>query len=125
MVVVSVDSNDTRSVHRSVQNLRRFEIGGNEHARVKSLLRRLRCHRIRQIPSGRAPHGSKPNRFAATSAVPTTRSLNDREGKHTASFLKKTFLIPQSAPSFRDATKGVPPTALTGVKSSGSGKSSA
>src|SRR5580704_7629510 len=78
-----------------------------------------------KFPVEEHPTVSNPNRRAATKAVPTTRSLNDREGKHTASFLKYSWLIPQCDASFREATRGVPPTGLVGVKSSNSGKNSA
>src|SRR5437879_12455008 len=52
----------------------------------------------------------KPNRRAATSAVATTRSLKESEGKQTASFLIKRFFTPQRAASLVEATSGVPPT---------------
>src|SRR5437879_12316492 len=79
---------------------------------------------LARLPVEEQPTVSKPKRRAAVSAVPTTRSLNDREGKQTASFLKKRFFKPQCAASLREATSGVPPMAFGGVKSSESGSSS-
>src|SRR6202035_3761210 len=80
---------------------------------------------LARLPVEEQPTVVKLNRRAAESAVATTRSLNEREGKHTASFLKLRFLKPHFAASLREATSGVPPTALEPVKPSGRGRSSA
>src|ERR1700693_6406678 len=67
---------------------------------------------LARLPVEEQPTVSNPNRLAAARAVATTRSLKDKEGKHTASFLKYRFAMPHSRPSLRDETSGVPPTAL-------------
>src|SRR5262245_48240129 len=78
-----------------------------------------------RLPVEEQPTVWKPNLPAAASAVATTRSLKDSEGKHTASFLKYRFRRPHFLPRCREATSGVPPTALGKVKPSGSGRNSA
>src|SRR5260370_10940261 len=78
-----------------------------------------------RLPVEEHPTVWKPKRRAAASAVATTRSLKEREGKQTASFLRKRFLTPHRLARFPEATRGVPPTALGGWKPSGSGSSSA
>src|SRR6266852_2463798 len=67
-----------------------------------------------RLPVEEQPTVENSNRRAAARAVPTTRSLNEREGKHTASFLRNRFLTPQRSARFAAGTKGVPPTALGG-----------
>ena len=56
MVVVSVDAHDARAVDGGVQDLGGFEVGGNEDAGVKTLLRGLCGHGVRQIAGGRTAH---------------------------------------------------------------------
>src|SRR5437879_10041249 len=60
---------------------------------------------LARLPVEEQPTVSKPKRRATVSAVPTTRSLNDREGKQTASFLKKRFFRPQCAASLRERSE--------------------
>src|ERR1700722_6419497 len=79
---------------------------------------------LARFPVEEQPTVSKPNRRAAASAVATTRSLKDSEGKHTASFFTYSSLRPSRFASFRAATNGVPPTALGGAKPSESGRNS-
>src|SRR6266403_1348549 len=78
-----------------------------------------------KFPVDEQPTVWNPNLRAATSAVATTRSLNEREGKHTASFLKYRFVRPHFFARCREATSGVPPTLLGNGNPSGSGKNSA
>src|ERR1700722_7704765 len=77
-----------------------------------------------RFPVEEQPTVSNPNRRAAASAVATTRSLNDKEGKQTASFFTKTSRTPSRFANLRAATSGVPPTAFGGVKPSASGRNS-
>src|SRR5712672_857693 len=56
-----------------------------------------------RFPVDEQPTVWNPNRRAAASAVATTRSLNESEGKHTASFLRKRLFTPQCAASLLDA----------------------
>src|SRR5215467_11329348 len=77
-----------------------------------------------RFPVDEQPTVLNPNRRAAASAVPTTRSLKEREGKQTASFLMKRFFRPHCEARLRDATSAVPPVAVDGVKSSVNGNSS-
>src|SRR3979409_1984397 len=79
---------------------------------------------LARLPVEEQPTVVKLNRRAAESAVATTRSLKEREGKQTASFFKYRLLRPHLAASFREATSGVPPTAFGPVKPSGRGSSS-
>src|ERR1700676_50624 len=79
---------------------------------------------LARLPVDEQPTVWNPKRRAATNAVATTRSLKDREGKQTASFLKKSCFTPQCAASLRDETSGVPPTALGGRNFSGNGRNS-
>src|ERR1700730_13449152 len=79
---------------------------------------------LARLPVEEQPTVWNPKRRAATNAVATTRSLKESDGKHTASFLKDTFFAPQCAPSLREATSGVPPTALGGWNVSGRGRNS-
>src|SRR5215467_4037010 len=65
-----------------------------------------------KFPVDEQPTVLNLNRPAAASAVATTRSLNDREGKHTASFLKYKFRRPHFFAKCCEATSGVPPTAF-------------
>jgi hypothetical protein len=67
----------------------------------------------------------KPNLPAAASAVATTRSLKESEGKHTASFLKYRFRTPHFFARCFEGTSGVPPTVFGKEKPSGSGRNSA
>src|SRR5215831_10890015 len=77
-----------------------------------------------RFPVDEQPTVLKPNRRAAASAVPTTRSLNEREGKQTASFLMYRFFSPHRTASLFEWTSGVPPIAAVAVKSSDSGSNS-
>src|ERR1043166_7018838 len=67
---------------------------------------------LAKLPLDEQPTVWNPNRRAATRAVATTRSLNESEGKHTASFLKYKLVKPHFFARCRDATRGVPPAAL-------------
>ena len=42
MVIVAVNANQVRTIYLRVQNLRRFQIGGNENVRLQPQARRLR-----------------------------------------------------------------------------------
>src|ERR1700756_3498005 len=78
-----------------------------------------------RLPVELQPTVVNPKRRAAASAVATTRSLNESEGKHTASFLMKRFLTPQRAANLLEAIRGVPPTSPLGALPPCSGKNSA
>src|SRR5215470_10743977 len=80
---------------------------------------------LARFPVDEHPTVSNPNRRAAARAVPTTRSLNEREGKQTASFLRYKFVRPHCLASLRERTSGVPPIAVVAEKPSESGRSSA
>src|SRR5713226_6082200 len=69
---------------------------------------------LARLPVEEQPTVAKPKRRAAARAVATTRSLKEREGKQTASLLRKRFLMPQRLARFLAGTSGVPPTALGG-----------
>src|SRR5574340_1091920 len=102
-------------------------LAGSRSAGMKTVVSKPCCApcaatEFARLPVDEQPTVSKPKRFAAASAVATTRSLNDREGKHTASFLKYRFLTPQRPASFRERTSGVPPIALAGLYPAGSGR---
>src|SRR5215813_8233688 len=77
-----------------------------------------------RLPVDEQPTVLKPKRPAAASAVATTRSLKDREGKQTASFLKYRFRRPQRLARCRERTSGVPPALLGAANPSGSGRNS-
>src|SRR5579863_8574026 len=77
-----------------------------------------------RFPVEEQPTVSNPKRRAEARAVATTRSLNESEGKQTASFFTKISRTPRRFASFRAATSGVPPTAFGGVKPSESGRNS-
>src|SRR5271155_677039 len=79
---------------------------------------------LARLPVEEQPTVWKLKRRAAASATATTRSLKESVGKHTASFLTYRLSTPQRLPRWRARTSGVPPTALGGGKSSGSGKNS-
>src|ERR1700747_957563 len=64
---------------------------------------------LARFPVEEQPTVWKPNLRAAASAVATTRSLNESEGKQTASFLKYRFRRPHFFARCREATSGVPP----------------
>src|SRR5258708_29884024 len=76
---------------------------------------------LARLPVEEHPTVWKPKRRAAARAVATTRSLKEREGKQTASFLRKRFLTPPRLAGFPEATRGGPPTGVGGRKPSGSG----
>src|SRR5215470_6760654 len=59
-----------------------------------------------RFPVEEHPTVWKLNRLTAARAVPTTRSLKDREGKHTASFLMNSCCTPHLSDKCRDATSG-------------------
>src|SRR5215470_19681779 len=80
---------------------------------------------LARFPVEEQPTVLNPNRPAAASAVATTRSLNDKEGKHTASFLKYKFRTPHFLARCFDGTRGVPPTEFGNEKPAGSGRNSA
>src|SRR5260370_20926123 len=80
---------------------------------------------LARFPVEEQPTVSRPKRRAAVRAVATTRSLKEREGKQTASFLKYRFFRPHCEARLCEATSGVPPVALGAEKSSGRGRSSA
>src|SRR5215813_1952440 len=77
-----------------------------------------------RLPVDEQPTVLKPKRPAAASAVATTRSLKDREGKQTASFLKYRFRRPHFFARCLDGTSGVPPTVFGTENPSGSGRNS-
>src|SRR5437764_13662782 len=79
---------------------------------------------LAKLPVEEQPTVVKLKRRAAASAVATTRSLKESEGKHTASFLKYRFFKPHLQASLCEATSGVPPTAFGTPKSSGRGSNS-
>src|SRR5579859_2550275 len=79
---------------------------------------------LARLPVEEQPTVSNPKRRAAARAVATTRSLNDSEGKQTASFFTYISRTPSRFASLRAATSGVPPTAFGGVNPSESGKNS-
>src|SRR2546430_15875059 len=79
---------------------------------------------LARLPVEEQPTVVKLKRRAAASAVATTRSLKESEGKHTASVLKYRFFKPHLQASLCEATSGVPPTALGTPKSSGRGSNS-
>src|SRR6267154_4713927 len=79
---------------------------------------------LARLPVEEQPTVVKLKRRAAERAVATTRSLKEREGKHTASFFKWRFFRPQREASLLEATNGVPPTAFGPMKPSGRGRSS-
>src|SRR5437762_6462744 len=56
---------------------------------------------LARLPVEEQPTVVKLKRRAAASAVATTRSLKESEGKHTASFLKQRFFKPQDRKSTR------------------------
>src|SRR5260370_34611085 len=78
-----------------------------------------------KLPVDEQPTVLNPNLCAAARAVATTRSLNESEGKQTASFLKYRFRKPHFLARGRDDTSGVPPTLFGNRKPSGSGRNSA
>src|SRR5215470_18569206 len=78
-----------------------------------------------RFPVDEQPTVLNSNRRAAASAVATTRSLKDREGKQTASFLKYRFRKPHFFAKCLDGTSGVPPTVFGNENPSGSGRNSA
>src|SRR5215470_5101827 len=80
---------------------------------------------LARLPVEEHPTVSKPKRRAAARAVPTTRSLKEREGKQTASFLRYRLVRPHCAASLLERTRGVPPMAAVAEKSSERGRSSA
>src|SRR5260370_30187412 len=80
---------------------------------------------LARFPVEEQPTVSRPKRRAAVRAVATTRSLKEREGKHTASFLRYRFFRPPFQASLCEATSGLPPVALGTEKASGEGKRSA
>src|SRR5215467_11132287 len=80
---------------------------------------------LARLPVEEQPTVEKPKRLAAASAVATTRSLKEREGKQTASFLKYKLRTPHFFARCFDRTSGVPPTVLGTEKSLGSGRNSA
>src|SRR6266404_3569153 len=57
-----------------------------------------------RFPVDEQPTVWNPNLRAAASAVATTRSLNESEGKQTASFLKYKLCTPHFFASCREAT---------------------
>src|SRR5262249_22277317 len=79
---------------------------------------------LARFPVEEQPTVSNPNQRAAASAAPTTRSFNERERKHTASFFRYRSLMPYFAASFLDRTRCVTPVAVGATKSSLSGRSS-
>jgi len=88
VIVVAIDAHDARAVNRGVEDLGGLEVRGNEDASVEALLRGLRSDGVSEITVEEQPTVVKLKRRAAESAVATTRSLKEREGKQTASFLK-------------------------------------
>src|SRR5881397_1888602 len=78
---------------------------------------------LARFPVEEQPTVSRPKRRAAVRAVATTRSLKEREGKQTASFLRYRFFRPHCEARLREATSGVPPVALGGGKFWGRGGS--
>src|SRR5271166_2038828 len=79
---------------------------------------------LARFPVDEQPMVVNPKCRAAAKAVATTRSLNESEGKHTASFLIYRFFTPHLAASLPDRSSGVPPIAKEGVNPTGSGSSS-
>src|SRR5215471_11204571 len=77
-----------------------------------------------RFPVEEHPTVLNSKRRAAASAVATTRSLKEREGKQTASFFTKRFCAPNFFPRWRARTRGVPPTEFGVEKFSGSGSNS-
>ncbi len=75
-----------------------------------------------RLPVEAQPIVSSPNAAAALIAVATTRSLNDKDGCETASFLTQTRATPSRAASRGASTSGVPPVSSdrTGSPSNGS-----
>ena len=87
MVVVAVDADDARTVNGGVENLCGLKVCGDEYTGVDALLSTLCGDGIRQIAGRRATDSAKSKFFRSGKSGATTRSLNDSEGKQTASFL--------------------------------------
>ena len=88
VIVIAVDAHDARAVDGGVENFGRLEIGGDEDAGVEACWAACAATALARLPVEEQPTVSNPKRRAAASAVATTRSLKDKEGKQTASFLK-------------------------------------
>src|SRR5215468_4966553 len=79
---------------------------------------------LARFPVEEQPTVLNSKRRAAARAVATTRSLKEREGKQTASFLTKRFCTPHFFARCRAGTSGVPPTKFGAEKFSGRGRNS-
>src|SRR6516164_5798804 len=79
---------------------------------------------LARLPVEAQPTVLKPNSRALERATDTTRSLNDRVGKLTASFLIQSDSTPSASAKRLARTSGVPPTWGPTVGSPSIGKSS-
>src|SRR5690349_3559064 len=59
LVVVSIDTHDTRAVDRGVEHLGGFQISWNKDARIETLLRSLSRDGVGEIAGRAAAHGLK------------------------------------------------------------------
>src|SRR4051794_28044492 len=79
---------------------------------------------LARLPVEAQPTVVKPSSRALERATDTTRSLNESDGKLTASFLTHRLLTPSASARFRQRTSGVPPTSGPTVGSPSIGSSS-
>jgi len=122
VVVVAVDADDAGAVDGSVEDFSGFEIGGNEHAGVETLLRGLRSDGVGEVAGGGAADGGEAEAASGDEGGADDAVLEGERGEADGVVFHVEILDAETGSEFRGSDKRRPAGGVGRLEAVGDGE---